>query len=116
MQNTKETPVRERKQKINADILKFSDFEPGHTFQGKLLSRSTKPWTDKETGELKDIPVFHFETADKSRVNVFGDSGLVNAITGANVQEGQWIEIEKLEQVKLANGRKVNQYDIYELN
>lgn len=104
-----------RGKKVNAEILKFSAHKPGFTFRGKLLGRSEKPWVDKDDGEEKIIPVFHFENETHERINVFGDAGLVNAISGANIQEGQWIEIEKGEQHDLGGGKRVNQYNIYEL-
>lgn len=110
------TSTKTRGPKITAEILKFSDHEAGFTFQGKYLEKTERPWMDKESGEEKIIPVFQFETDKGTRVNVFGDAGLVNAINGASVKPGQWIEIEKAEQIELKGGRRVNQYEIYELN
>lgn len=117
MQKTTETPTNpfKRAKKITAEIVKLSDFDAGHTVQGKYITKTERPWTDKSTGEEKIIPVFVFENQNGERFNIFGDAGLVNAMSGAAVKENQWIEIEKLDQVDLGGGKRVNQYDIFEL-
>lgn len=115
MNTTTNAPLK-RSKKITAEIVKFSDYDAGHSVKGKYLTRTERPWLDKETGAEKIIPVFVFENEKGERFNIFGDAGLVNAMTGAAVKENQWIEIEKGEQVDLGGGKRVNQYDIYELN
>ena len=117
MQKTTETPTNpfKRAKKITAEIVKLSDFDAGHTVQGKYITKTERPWIDRTTGEEKIIPVFVFENQNGERFNIFGDAGLVNAMSGAAVKENQWIEIEKLDQVDLGGGKRVNQYDIFEL-
>lgn len=116
MQNA-QTTAQPRRKKITAQILKFSDYPVGHKFQGVLVAMGQeRPWVDKTTGEQKNIPLFTFEDKEtKERTTVFGDSGLVNAMTSAGCTPGDWLEIEKLEQVDLGGGKRVNQYDIYQL-
>lgn len=114
METTNTGPFK-RAKRITAEIVKLSDFDAGYTIQGKYITRTERPWVDKNSGEEKIIPVFVFENQKGERFTVFGDAGLVNAMSGAAVKENQWIEIEKLDQVDLGGGKRVNSYDIYAL-
>ena len=110
------TPAR---RKITAAIIKSADLNPGDSVKGVFLGAGEREWVDKANGgEVKMIPTFFFQTSptDQSRFTLFGDAGLKNAITSANVQENAYIEIEKQEQVDLGSGKRVNNYDIFQLN
>lgn len=105
-----------KRKKITADIIKLSDLEVGNSVMGIYKSTSERPWLDKETGEEKTITQVHFENpANGERFLVFADAGFKNALSSAGVEENDMIEAVKLEQVALANGRRVNQYDIFQL-
>lgn len=117
MTQTQQNTNPQRK-KITAQIVKMADLKTGETVKGKYLGQSEREWFDHTDGQTKMIPQFHFEAMnqDKNRFNVFGDAGLKNAMSSAGVTEGQFIEIEKCDQKDIGNGRRVNSYEIYELN
>ncbi len=106
----------ENRKKLTAKIMKCADLEVGQEVSGTFTGDSERPWMDKESGEEKMIPQYHFEDpTTKERFVLFGDAGLRNAMTSAGVQKGDKIAIQKLDKVDLGGGRRVNQYDIYQL-
>lgn len=110
-------PTMIQRRKLNARIVKLSDLEPGEKVVGKYLGQSERPWLDKETGEEKIITQFLFEeSGSDARFMVFGDAGFKNTFSSAGVTKDDVIEIEKLEMKDLGGGRRVNQYDIYQLS
>lgn len=108
--------IFKRAKKVTAKIIKTADLNPGDTIRGKYIGFSERPWLDKETGEEKTIPQYTFEDLENAeRFVVMGDAGFKNAMIGASVEPNEVIEIEKHEQVDLGGGKRVNQYDIYQL-
>lgn len=107
------------RKKLNAEIKKTADMKPGDTFSGKYIDFNERPWNqvDKETGEIetKAIPQFIFENAGGERVILMGDAGLKNCMANAGVTKGDTIEIVKMGMQDLGGGRRVNQYDIFQL-
>lgn len=115
METTQTTKNYTRK-KVTAKIIKLADLKPGQKIMGRYTNHNTRPWLDKETGEEKEINQFHFENPENGeRFLVFADAGFVNAMSSAAVEKGDLIEAEKLEMVDLGGGRRVNQYDIFQL-
>ena len=107
------------RKKLNAEIRKTADMKEGDTFQGKYVDFNERPWNqiDKETGEIetKAIPQFIFEKENGERVILMGDAGLKNCMGNAGVSKGDFIEIVKMGMQDLGGGRRVNQYDIFQL-
>lgn len=109
-------PSTAARKKITADIVKLSTLNVGASIVGIYKSVSEREWLNKETGAIEIITQFHFENAETGeRFVVFGDSGFKNAMAAAAVEPNDWIEVQKLEQVSLSGGRRVNQYDIFQL-
>lgn len=105
-----------KRKKITAEIVKLSEMDAGDSITGIYKGQSKRPWTDKSTGEVKEITQVLFENPEnQERYNVFADAGFLNALSAAGVKENTLIEVVKLEMVDLGGGRRVNQYDIFEL-
>lgn len=96
--------------KLSVERLKL---EAGDKFEGVLIGKSTVPWTDRKTGEVKDLTRLHFRNGKDVVVLINEDAGLASAMADAMVKEGQRILIEKLEKEEIGGGRSVNRYDIY---
>jgi len=111
---TAHTETKRTLKKITTDVIKLSDQEVGFKLEGKYIGRTSGPWVDKTTGEEKELVRLFFERPNKTKFLVFEDGGLRNAMANAMVKEGDSILIEKMEQVSIGNGRKSNQYDIYQ--
>lgn len=111
MQTTQQPP-REFK-KVSVEILKL---EPSESAEGTLKGKTTGPWTDKATGEERELTRLHFEREDGSKFIIFEDGGLRNAMANAMVKEGDFIRIVKGEKTPMGGGRTVNQYDIFAAN
>ncbi len=102
-----------RRKKITMEIVKL---EVGDTLVGRFVAQTERDWTDKATGEVKPLKTLVFENPQTlERQGLFADAGLLLAFEQAIVAQGDLIEIVKLDKAKLANGRTVNQYDIYAL-
>ena len=100
--------------KISTDIIKLSDLDVGARVEGTFVGKTTGPWTDKMTGEISELTRVFFQRENGSKFLVFEDAGLRNAMANAMVKEGDFIVIEKMEQVDIGNGRRSNQYDIFQ--
>lgn len=104
------------KQKVSARTLKMKDFQDKPVV-GKLLSRTERTLEQKneETGEITDktVPVFRFESPNGDLFRVDGDAGLIIAMESADI--GCWYQITRLAQIQLAGAKKLNQYDVIEL-
>lgn len=103
------TPKRNFK-KVTAEIIKM---KVGQTIEGKYVGKKTAPWLDKMTGEETELTRLYFEKDDGTKFIVFEDGGLRNAMANAMVNEGDFIQVEKLEKVDIGQGRTSNQYDIF---
>ena len=110
--STSDTPARSRK-KISAEIIKLSELKTGEEIEGTFLGTSDRPWLDRQTGEEKIITQGLFEKVTGERFVAFMDAGAKNAVTGAGGKEGDYIILQKLEMKPMANGRRVNQYDVF---
>jgi len=80
------------------------------TFEGYAADRN---WVDKNTGEEKILKTVVFRQDDNSKIGMFEDGGLRNAIETSGIKPEQYVKIEFLGQKDLEGGKKVNQYDIY---
>jgi hypothetical protein len=110
------TTTNETRKKLTAKIMKCADLEVGQEVAGIYNGDSERPWLDTKTGEEKMIPQYHFEDpTTRERFVLFGDAGLKNAMSASGVQKGDKIAVQKLEMVELPGGRRVNQYDIFQL-
>ena len=108
--------VFRRAKKVTAKIVKTADLKPGETIRGKYVGFSERPWLNKETGEEKTIPQYTFEDLETTeRFVVMGDAGFKNAMISAAIEANDIIEVEKHPQVDLGGGKRVNQYDIFQL-
>lgn len=102
------------KRKLNQEIKKV---EIGEKVQGVFVGRQTAPWTDKKTGDTKDLTTVVFRGLnDESRFGVRQDAGLKKALDDAFVKEGDALELHRLEKISLGNGHTMNQWDVYALD
>lgn len=108
-----QTSSEPRLKKINTEIVKM---EVGDKVQGFFVGKNTGPWTDKKTGEVKELTRVFFEREKGGdKFLLFEDAGLRNAFSNSMVNQGDHILIEKLDLVDLGGGRSSNQYDIYQV-
>lgn len=109
------------RKKISVKTIKLSDQPVGFSFKGKFvgLTKGNEFNTlDEKTGEIitKHLQFAIFEDLETGeRISYVADKGLTDQLNVAMVTQGQNIEVIKLEQVKLTKGRKMNQYDIFDL-
>lgn len=97
-------------QKVDVEVLKL---DVGENFVGTLIDETVRPWTDKKTGEVKELVQLHFESPKGESFIYFKDAGLGNALSTANIKIGDLIKVEKMEKVNLGGGQTVNSYSIY---
>jgi len=97
-------------EKADVEIVKL---DPKEEFVGIYNARDKRPWTDRNSGETKEIEQFHFTRPDGTRFVYFGDAGFVNTFVTAGVQVGALIKVVKGNKVEMAGGRTVNQYDLF---
>ena len=104
---------------VSTEIIKM---DVGHTFIGKYLDQSKRPWVDPEDGEIKEITQYHFLKVDDegneipdSKTVLFADAGLQNIFNTENITKGTIVKIDKLE--KITRGKKqINQYKLATAN
>lgn len=111
----KSTNKEYTRKKISVPIIKIGD---DGLLRGVLLGTRTTDIMDKETGELKEVSVLMFSPEPESdeRFQMLADRGLVNALKWADVKDGDFIEVQKLEKKDLGGGKTVNQYDVFQLS
>ena len=64
-------------------------------------------------GEIKQVPSYHFDLEDGSKITVLGDSGLKNEMETLNPDVGTLMKIEHTGKKDLGGGKTLNTYDIY---
>lgn len=87
--------------------------EPGQTCEGTFVGKTIGPWTDKATGEEKDLTRLHFTSDSGEKFIIFEDGGLRNALANAMIKDGDYIRLEKGKKTDLGGGRTVNSWDVF---
>lgn len=108
----KKTETRLRK--MNATQINLSKQRPGFEFEGKYVGLTTRPFTDKKTGEEKTLHSIIVEDADGNRIKALADAGLRTAMEDAMLTAGTWFKAVKCEKTELSGGRTMNQWDIFQ--
>ncbi len=121
MAKEQKAPKNENRKKISVTQIKLSDQEVGFTFQGKfkgIVMGQPFSKVDQKTGEVvtANLRLVVMEDENGERIAYVADAGLIGGLEAAMVKEGDKIEVEKLEKVKLTKGRTMNQYDIFSLS
>lgn len=103
--------------KVSSQQIKLSDMPVGFEVSGKLVGFTDKQISvvNEKTQELeeKTLTFAHLTDEMDNKIKVVVDRGFTTALEDAGIHEGDFFKAVKLEKVKLAKGRTMNQYDIY---
>lgn len=97
-------------------VSQYAFEKEGEEFIGVYVGRTTQPWTDAKTGEVKDLAGLVFEKPEEEgrpRYRIWENAGLRAAMAESMVTPGMKVRVVYLGLQDLDGGRTVNKFDIY---
>ena len=116
-----ETPTYQRKGKVNLELRRFRDKDGNvvnKSIVGLYWRKFGRPHSsiNEQTGEIIEkelVTLVMIDPVTKEKFGIFEDGGLRNAL--ADLQPGDFVEIEVTGTQNLGNGKRCNVYDVYYL-